>query len=301
MHDREGRRSGSALLKGVAHRAGFEPTTPRFVVWCSIQLSYRCLRPRLRVRVEGGDAARRTSNACRPEVQGLLWRSTPKISPPAARELTLLIRNLDIEPKTAPRKGCSPKSTGSGAGQSPCHVPEVTYRPCRRHHLSDGNAEARYCSHRPSDELNQRSCVSGLPLQKRPHEHCHQRSPNQRRTPPPGPGKARGGAVYSAPTQHRSALPMLGNVPERAAPFVIGICAAETDVPQATLVKCQKSLALAIDPAGKRQPRQKLRNRGEPQRAHWPAASSRCAPCCARHLNSVSYVQRGADHPVVVN
>src|SRR5262249_46643670 len=26
----------------VAHRAGFEPTTPRFVVWCSIQLSYRC-------------------------------------------------------------------------------------------------------------------------------------------------------------------------------------------------------------------------------------------------------------------
>ena len=26
----------------MAHRAGFEPTTPRFVVWCSIQLSYRC-------------------------------------------------------------------------------------------------------------------------------------------------------------------------------------------------------------------------------------------------------------------
>ena len=26
----------------LAHRAGFEPTTPRFVVWCSIQLSYRC-------------------------------------------------------------------------------------------------------------------------------------------------------------------------------------------------------------------------------------------------------------------
>ena len=27
----------------VAHRGGFEPPTPRFVVWCSIQLSYRCL------------------------------------------------------------------------------------------------------------------------------------------------------------------------------------------------------------------------------------------------------------------
>ena len=29
----------------MAHRGGFEPPTPRFVVWCSIQLSYRCLRP----------------------------------------------------------------------------------------------------------------------------------------------------------------------------------------------------------------------------------------------------------------
>lgn len=27
----------------MAHRGGFEPPTPRFVVWCSIQLSYRCL------------------------------------------------------------------------------------------------------------------------------------------------------------------------------------------------------------------------------------------------------------------
>ena len=27
---------------GMAHRGGFEPPTPRFVVWCSIQLSYRC-------------------------------------------------------------------------------------------------------------------------------------------------------------------------------------------------------------------------------------------------------------------
>nr|GGI00954.1 hypothetical protein GCM10011355_30450 [Aquisalinus luteolus] len=26
----------------MAHRGGFEPPTPRFVVWCSIQLSYRC-------------------------------------------------------------------------------------------------------------------------------------------------------------------------------------------------------------------------------------------------------------------
>ena len=31
------------LLKYLAHRGGFEPPTPRFVVWCSIQLSYRCL------------------------------------------------------------------------------------------------------------------------------------------------------------------------------------------------------------------------------------------------------------------
>src|SRR5215471_11087415 len=31
------------LLILLAHRRGFEPLTPRFVVWCSIQLSYRCL------------------------------------------------------------------------------------------------------------------------------------------------------------------------------------------------------------------------------------------------------------------
>ena len=28
----------------MAHRARFELATPRFVVWCSIQLSYRCLK-----------------------------------------------------------------------------------------------------------------------------------------------------------------------------------------------------------------------------------------------------------------
>lgn len=28
----------------MAHPAGVEPTTPRFEVWCSIQLSYGCVR-----------------------------------------------------------------------------------------------------------------------------------------------------------------------------------------------------------------------------------------------------------------
>ena len=38
-------RNGLYLLdnfEGVAHPRGFEPLTPRFVVWCSIQLSYGC-------------------------------------------------------------------------------------------------------------------------------------------------------------------------------------------------------------------------------------------------------------------
>jgi site-specific DNA recombinase len=29
------------LAYGLARRKGFEPLTPRFEVWCSIQLSYR--------------------------------------------------------------------------------------------------------------------------------------------------------------------------------------------------------------------------------------------------------------------
>jgi hypothetical protein len=31
----------SNILKSLARRKGFEPLTPRFEVWCSIQLSYR--------------------------------------------------------------------------------------------------------------------------------------------------------------------------------------------------------------------------------------------------------------------
>ena len=43
----------------LAHRAGFEPTTPRFVVWCSIQLSYRCFRPGLQgAALEAGECSR---------------------------------------------------------------------------------------------------------------------------------------------------------------------------------------------------------------------------------------------------
>jgi site-specific DNA recombinase len=41
----------------VAHRAGFEPTTPRFVVWCSIQLSYRCFQAPLPGRARPGGLA----------------------------------------------------------------------------------------------------------------------------------------------------------------------------------------------------------------------------------------------------
>ena len=51
-------------IKEVAHRGGFEPPTPRFVVWCSIQLSYRCvfaknLSSRLALTMTGLGAAGR--------------------------------------------------------------------------------------------------------------------------------------------------------------------------------------------------------------------------------------------------
>src|SRR5262245_29207319 len=35
------------FLKLLAHREGLEPPTPRFEVWCSIHLSYRCMVSRL--------------------------------------------------------------------------------------------------------------------------------------------------------------------------------------------------------------------------------------------------------------
>jgi hypothetical protein len=36
--------SAPNALRSLARRKGFEPLTPRFEVWCSIQLSYRRLR-----------------------------------------------------------------------------------------------------------------------------------------------------------------------------------------------------------------------------------------------------------------
>ena len=50
---------GAKRLERLAHRAGFEPTTPRFVVWCSIQLSYRCVQ----ARAASADAVGRPSGA----------------------------------------------------------------------------------------------------------------------------------------------------------------------------------------------------------------------------------------------
>ena len=68
------KRSSSKWLKTLAHRKGFEPLTPRFVVWCSIQLSYRCggAKPSEQVLV---------SQAWRPRATN--WR--PIVQVPAAR------------------------------------------------------------------------------------------------------------------------------------------------------------------------------------------------------------------------
>ena len=62
----------------VAHRAGFEPTTPRFVVWCSIQLSYRCAptRPAGSVRMARGFVAPQLLMAALPEIKRAAWGPT---------------------------------------------------------------------------------------------------------------------------------------------------------------------------------------------------------------------------------
>ena len=51
-----------ACPRRVARRGGFEPPTPRFVVWCSIQLSYRrtglAMFNAFRVQMQGITGAR---------------------------------------------------------------------------------------------------------------------------------------------------------------------------------------------------------------------------------------------------
>ena len=58
-----------ACLEILAHRGGFEPPTPRFVVWCSIQLSYRCFGCRgRRIRtVMKRIAVLRSGDTCAPD------------------------------------------------------------------------------------------------------------------------------------------------------------------------------------------------------------------------------------------
>ena len=87
------------LLEKMAHRAGFEPAAPRFVVWCSIQLSYRCVEeaPKL-VRADpigkgprpfpphGGCAC---ATLLRLSLYGCYCASPPPLSgPPRARPLS---------------------------------------------------------------------------------------------------------------------------------------------------------------------------------------------------------------------
>src|SRR5207253_7356108 len=60
--------NGPGLRKNprkLAHRKGFEPLTPRFVVWCSIQLSYRC--GGARKLVSGGQRRKRCCHRGRRE------------------------------------------------------------------------------------------------------------------------------------------------------------------------------------------------------------------------------------------
>ncbi len=54
-----GERSEFAVSEKMARPRGFEPLTPRFVVWCSIQLSYG----RLRIYFVGRQAVVRTAGA----------------------------------------------------------------------------------------------------------------------------------------------------------------------------------------------------------------------------------------------
>ena len=60
----------------MAHPKGFEPLTPRFVVWCSIQLSYGCLCRRMRSATNEGLSAQEGAELSAPHAptQGMKRR-----------------------------------------------------------------------------------------------------------------------------------------------------------------------------------------------------------------------------------
>ena len=81
----------------MARRGGFEPPTPRFVVWCSIQLSYRrpcgpcerCRGESRRPRQRGGTPSERQA-----------YSLEPPIASASSRFLTVIRALLDCSPPT---------------------------------------------------------------------------------------------------------------------------------------------------------------------------------------------------------
>src|SRR5881398_371849 len=65
-----GRPENSHDFEKVARPEGFEPPAPRFVVWCSIQLSYGRLCLKWQGRDIGGPAARRNPGTFDQEMAG---------------------------------------------------------------------------------------------------------------------------------------------------------------------------------------------------------------------------------------
>jgi hypothetical protein len=84
----------------MARRRGFEPLTPRFVVWCSIQLSYR------RLEEEPG-----TRNRSNPALQGVPgWRSGGTFIGPGRPH------DPNTAEDTPPKMQASRSRTGEGSG-----------------------------------------------------------------------------------------------------------------------------------------------------------------------------------------
>jgi hypothetical protein len=104
----------------MARPKGFEPLTPRFVVWCSIQLSYGRLAGGNEAKLQLKSPARRSFSGFQPSLQLRIWLHQQN----EALSLCTLFRRLGSLPAAGLLRGRARineiNRSGYGVGLVPC-------------------------------------------------------------------------------------------------------------------------------------------------------------------------------------